>query len=54
MQTYKMNCIRCNKEMSYIPDSVLEARGYVVMYCENCKQEFLVPDSNEDLHIINE
>jgi peptide subunit release factor 1 (eRF1) len=46
---YKMKCPRCDCEMKYMQDSVIESRGYIVMDCENCKEEYLVPSENPEL-----
>jgi len=50
---YKMKCPRCNCEMNYTKDIALEAKGYISMVCEDCKEDFLVPIENPDLHKIN-
>jgi hypothetical protein len=35
--------------MIYIESIELESRGWVLMDCKNCGEEFLIPNDNPDL-----
>lgn len=40
---YKMNCIRCDKEMEYEQIKDMENLGLIGFKCLNCDENYLVP-----------